>query len=107
MRKILLLITLIALVTITPTLAKEEDPYLWLEEVEGEKALTWVKEQSAATSAELEAVPRFDKIHEQLLEIYTSQDRIPNPGIRSGWIYNYWQDETHVRAFSSSLWRSG
>ena len=29
-------------------LAADEDPHLWLEEVEGEKALAWAKERSAA-----------------------------------------------------------
>ncbi|MGW7310289.1 hypothetical protein ACWGI1_32590, partial [Streptomyces sp. NPDC054835] len=29
------------------------DPYLWLEEVEGERALAWVRERNAETKAEL------------------------------------------------------
>ena len=32
-------------------LADDTDPYLWLEEVEGEKALEWVKERSATDTA--------------------------------------------------------
>jgi len=102
MRQRLLVAILIALFVASPlAAAKEEDPYLWLEEVEGEKALSWVKELSAATAAELEAVPEFTELHEQLLKIYTSRDRIPNPGIRGAWVYNYWQDEDHVRG----IWR--
>ncbi len=38
---LMLLITLVA----TTALATD-DPYLWLEEVDGEKALSWVKERS-------------------------------------------------------------
>ena len=38
------------------TIAEEADPYLWLEEVDGEKALQWVEEQSAKGTAALEAV---------------------------------------------------
>ena len=35
-----------------PTLdAPDDDPYLWLEEVEGERALAWVAEQTARTRA--------------------------------------------------------
>ena len=35
------------------------DPYLWLEDVTGEKPLAWVKEQDAKSKAELEARPEF------------------------------------------------
>ncbi len=31
----------------TVCVAADEDPYLWLEEVENEKALAWTKERSA------------------------------------------------------------
>jgi prolyl oligopeptidase len=82
-------------------LAADEDPYLWLEEVEGEKALAWAKEKSAADTAVLEAVPEFTPIHEKLREVLGSRDRIPTPAIRGAWIYNFWQDAEHVRG----LWR--
>jgi len=94
----LILITLFAA---TVCVAADEDPYLWLEEVEGEKALEWVKARSAADTAEIEAVPEFAGLHERLLEIYNSSDRIPSPGIRGAWIYNFWQDADHVRG----IWR--
>ncbi len=85
----------------TTGVAADEDPYLWLEEVEGEKALAWAKEKSAADTAVIEAVPEFGEIHERLLEIVSSRDRIPTPRIRGPWIYNFWQDAEHVRG----LWR--
>ena len=37
----------------------QEDPYLWLEDVTGEKALAWVKEQNAATQPAIESSPGF------------------------------------------------
>ena len=92
---------LTALFTATIAVAADEDPYLWLEEVEGEKALEWVKARSAADTAEIEAVPEFAGLHEKLLEIYNSRDRIPGPAIRGAWIYNFWQDADHVRG----IWR--
>ncbi|MFO7655223.1 MAG: prolyl oligopeptidase family serine peptidase [Candidatus Krumholzibacteriia bacterium] len=81
--------------------AVDDDPYLWLEEVEGEKALKWVKERSARDTAEIEAVPGFEAIHSELLEIYNSRDRIPGVSIQGAWLYNFWQDEDHVRG----IWR--
>jgi len=87
----------IVLLVAAGVLAQDNDPYLWLEEVDGEQALEWVKEKSAQDTAEIEAVPEFNEIHEKLLEIYNSSDRIPKAGIRGAWLYNFWQDADHVR----------
>jgi prolyl oligopeptidase len=92
---------LISLFAATICIAADEDQYLWLEEVEGEKALSWAKERSATDTAELEAVPEFEEIHARLLEIFNSRDRIPTPGIRGAWVYNFWRDAEHVRG----IWR--
>jgi len=97
MRNKLSIAFLVALFAATICIAADEDPYLWLEEVEGEKALAWAKERSAADTAVIEAVPEFGEFHEKLLEIYNSRDRIPTPGIRGAWIYNFWRDADHVR----------
>jgi prolyl oligopeptidase len=96
------LIALLAtFVTTTVCVADDDDPYLWMEEVENEKALTWAKERADADTAVLEAVPEFSEIHAEVLEIYNSQDRIPSPAIRGDWIYNFWRDAEHVRG----IWR--
>ena len=92
---------LITLFAATICVAADEDPYLWLEEVENEKALAWAKERSDADTAVIEAVPEFAEIHARLLEIYNSRDRIPTPGIRGAWVYNFWRDADHVRG----IWR--
>jgi prolyl oligopeptidase len=96
-----LALTIILLLMATVCVAVDKDPYLWLEEVEGKKALEWVKERSASDTAELEGVSEFAPIHEQLLAIFNSSDRIPYPRIRGAWIYNFWQDKDHVRG----IWR--
>src|SRR5262245_17616133 len=77
------------------------DPYLWLEAVDGGKALQWAKERSAQYTAELDAVPQFTPIHETLLEIYNASDRTPAPQVEGAWVYNFWQDKDHVRG----IWR--
>ncbi len=79
----------------------EQDPHLWLEEVEGERALDWVRRQNERTLAELQSDPRYDGFEAAALEVLTSDDRIPYGTIRDGLVYNFWQDETHVRG----LWR--
>ena len=92
---------LITLFAATVCVAADEDPYLWLEEVESEKALEWAKKRSDQDTAVIEAVPEFEDIHAELLEIYNSKDRIPIPAVRGAWIYNFWQDAEHVRG----VWR--
>ncbi|MEL7481425.1 MAG: prolyl oligopeptidase family serine peptidase [Pseudomonadota bacterium] len=78
-----------------------EDPYLWLEEVEGEEALSWVRGQNDRSLNALTADPRYAGLQAAAEEIVTSNDRIPYGSVRNGQVYNFWQDETNVRG----LWR--
>ncbi len=78
-----------------------EDPFLWLEEVEGEQALDWARAQNEHSLGRLEAHPEFEAIHARNLEILTSDDRIAMPALRGGQVYNFWRDAEHVRG----LWR--
>jgi prolyl oligopeptidase len=77
------------------------DPYLWLEEVEGAKAIDWVKERNAKSLAVLENDPRFQPMLGEAKAILNSTARIPYGEIHNGQVYNFWQDATHVRG----LWR--
>ena len=95
------IVGLVSLLCATVCVASDDDPYLWLEEVENEKALAWARERSDADTAVLEAVPEFSAIHTELLEIYNSKDRIPVSGFRGDWLYNFWRDDNHVRG----IWR--
>jgi len=73
------------------------DPFLWLEEVQGEKALSWVREQNAVSTKELEAHPEFKLLNEKNLAVYQSDERIPYIIKRGDYHYNFWQDKQHVR----------
>jgi prolyl oligopeptidase len=75
--------------------------HLWLEEVEGEKALAWVHGQNERTLGVLQADPRYQGYYDAALKIATSKERIPMGSIRNGHVYNFWQDEAHERG----LWR--
>jgi len=101
MRNCLSITILIILFAAGTAPAADEDPYLWLEEVEGAKALAWAESKSTADTAVLEAVPEYAEIYAKLVEIYNSSERIPTPGIRGAWIYNFWQDPDHERG----IWR--
>jgi prolyl oligopeptidase len=75
----------------------DEDPYLWLEDVGGDRALAWVREQNAASQAALEAANDFDSLRGRLLSIYESDERIPNVSKHGKFYYNFWRDARHVR----------
>ena len=79
------------------------DPYLWLEEVDGARAMDWVRGQNEHSLGVLQGDPRYETLHAQALEIVQSRDRIPSPGFNhDGTIDNFWQDATHVRG----VWRT-
>lgn len=77
------------------------DPHLWLEDVEGDQALDWVRSQNERTLADLQADPRYAGFETAAIEVLTSNDRIPYGTIRDGLVYNFWQDDKHVRG----VWR--
>src|SRR5262249_34287148 len=72
-----------------------DDPYLWLEDITGERALAWVTEQNARTLAELATGPRFEQMREQIREVLDSPDKLPELIFRGDHLYNLWKDETH------------
>ncbi len=74
-----------------------EDPFIWLEEVEGEEALTWAAKRNALSTPRLQGDPRFEGIRDAIEMVLTSDDRIPTPGLVNGQVYNYWQDDEHIR----------
>jgi len=74
---------------------------LWLEEVLGDSALAWVKQQNTRSLAKLEADPRYSELFAEALAIANNRDRIPFASQRGEHVYNYWQDQTNVRG----IWR--
>jgi len=78
-----------------------QDPYLWLEDVTGERALNWVREQNALSTHELESSPDFELIRKRLLSIMDSKEKIPYVAKHGGYYYNFWRDEKNARG----LWR--
>jgi prolyl oligopeptidase len=84
-----------------PTLAApDDDPYLWLEEVEGERALDFVERQSRLTLEKFGG-PGFAADRDTLASIYDRPDNIPYVGRRGRFLYNLWKDANNPRG----LWR--
>lgn len=84
-----------------PAAAGDTDPYLWLEDVTGEKAIEWVKARNAKSQAKMEADPQFNALREDLLAILDSDARIPFVSKQGDYYYNFWRDKKNERG----LWR--
>jgi len=84
-----------------PTLARpDDDPYLWLEEVEGTAAIAWADEQTRATLARY-GDARFQADRGALRTLLDRPDNLPVPTRRDGFLYNFWKDAVNPRG----IWR--
>ncbi|MFN4175477.1 prolyl oligopeptidase family serine peptidase [Phenylobacterium sp.] len=92
---------LAALLLTAPSAIAQDDPYLWLEEVESPRALAWAEAENARTAGVLETDPRYQPMLAEARAIFTARDRIPTPRFRAGGIDNLWQDAEHPHG----LWR--
>jgi len=80
-----------------PTLdAPDDDPYLWLEEIEGERALAFVAQQNALTLAKFGGAA-FEADRDTLAAIYDRSDNIPYIARRGAFVYNTWKDAKNPR----------
>lgn len=103
MRRIALLVTAVAGVASAQTARPDTaDPYRWLEDVNGTRAMSWVKAENTKTTNVLEKDPRFAGFYKSALSMAQATDRIPGVSFIGGKLYNFWQDSAHVRG----IWRS-
>lgn len=115
MKKIVLSIIL-AILTPLPAQAAEletlGDPFQWLEEVQGAKAIEWARAQNQRALGVLTGDSHYASIEQQVRQVVFAKDRIPlpgidyddyvfSPGLLGGYVYNFWQDDQHVKG----VWR--
>ncbi|MBC7683323.1 MAG: S9 family peptidase, partial [Ferruginibacter sp.] len=77
------------------------DPYLWLEDVQGDRALAWARDRNAQSQVLLEAVPGFPDTKPKLLAVLNNKAQVPYVSRRGAYLENFWRDATHKRG----LWR--
>jgi prolyl oligopeptidase len=84
-----------------PTLAADDDdPYLWLEEIDGARAIAWAEAQNEATLSRF-GDSGFARDRDLLKSILDRPDNIPHVARRGGRLFNFWKDAEHPRG----LWR--
>ena len=81
--------------------AADNDPYLWLSDIHGARALAWVKSQNAVSDKALKSDPLYAQDRAALLSVLNANDRIPEGRLDHQWVFNFWQDAAHVRG----IWR--
>ncbi|WP_299016547.1 prolyl oligopeptidase family protein [uncultured Caulobacter sp.] len=117
-RLLLALFASTSLMTLTPAIAADgakpaeartplselgkDDPYLWMEEIEGTRALDWAKAQNTRSLGVLQGDARYADLEAKALAILNAKDRVPGVSFAGdGSLRNFWQDADHVRG----LWR--
>ncbi len=78
----------------------DNDPWLWLEDVEGERATAWADAQTAATLARFGGT-RLEADRDMLRVLLDRPENLPIPARRGGLLYNFWRDAAHPRG----IWR--
>ena len=99
-----LAVTLVATAALSSTstvMSQTQDPYLWLEDVTGERALAWVRERNAQSEGTLQATPGFAQLKASLREVLDSKEQIPYVKRLGDHLYNLWKDAANPRG----LWR--
>jgi prolyl oligopeptidase len=84
-----------------PVKSDEPDRYQWLEEINGDKAMDWVKTRNGETVKALASTPAFAQMKAQILEVLDSDAKIPYVERMGKYLYNVWRDKEHPRG----LWR--
>lgn len=100
-RALLLPALLAALLPAIAAAAPTTDPWLWLEDVSGKRALSWVEQRNQECTRELTGSKEFGALDARFLDILNSDARIPEVKKIGDRYYNFWRDAKHERG----VWR--
>lgn len=82
---------------------QSDDPHLWLEEIEGERALAQVKEWNRATEDLLTKSPKFEEYRARARAILDDEQQIAAPeAVLGDNVTNLWRDAKNPRG----IWRT-
>ncbi|MFJ9847862.1 prolyl oligopeptidase family protein [Streptomyces sp. NPDC101150] len=74
-----------------------EDPYLWLEDMSGNRTLDWVHARNQDSTMMFATGLGFDRLREGLRAVLDSDARVPAVERLGLYLYNFWQDAEHPR----------
>ena len=78
------------------------DDRIWLEDVDGDEAMAWVRARNAEAEADLFADPTFEPLRQRILDVLEADDRIAYPSLHGDpstnpTVHNFWTDAAHRR----------
>jgi prolyl oligopeptidase len=79
----------------------DDADFLFLEDIQGAKALEFARAHNAVSESALSSAPGFRALEARLSSIYASKEKIPSPYVENGAVRNFWTDAEHPRG----LWR--
>ena len=88
---------LLAGLAVTSPIRAADDPYLWLEGIDDEQALDWVRAENQSTADRLKSGPLFDELYAEAKIILNGSSRLADVYQQEGWLYNFWRDEKNPR----------
>lgn len=74
-----------------------DDDLLYLEEVDGQRALAFARAHNTISEGELTASAGFRALEARLLAVHGSKDKIPGPWVVGSTVRNFWTDGDHPR----------
>ena len=75
----------------------KNDEFRWLEDVEGDDSLAWVRTRNERAESELFNAAEFDWLRASTLDILEADDRIAYPSRHGEMVHNFWTDVEHRR----------
>ena len=82
----------------TYTRDNQNDPYQWLEEIQSERSLGWVKKENRKSESKLTQSQTYTTIYESTLKRLDSDKKVTTPHfIHEDKIYNFWTDKENRR----------
>lgn len=78
-----------------------DEHYLWLEDIEGEKALDFVKKENKRSIEKLKENPSFNEFSSLSKEIIFDEKRIEPVYLIGGMVFSFWKDKKNPRG----IWR--
>lgn len=92
-----ILFTLTLLFSFTITAKEAQDPYIWLEDIDGTQSMQWVNKTNKTTDDKLTHNKLYKELYLQALTVLNSKSRLPSVSQNGKWLYNFWQDEKNPR----------
>ena len=85
------------LMGVSAAAAQQDDPYIWLETLNGPKVDAWVEAENKKAAAAFESDPRYKKAYDDAFAVMSAKDRIPGVGFVGKQLLNFWQDASHEK----------